>query len=215
MKALGMSVPKRRQLRQPSGRNLQVYRDVRELGETQAAVALRHGVTQERVSQICRQVERWLARCAQPTGDDGGPLADLILARKRYQQMFALAARELAKGDVELVTERVRQLGDERQVARTTRTEPLNPQWGKIVVVLTDRLRRLDAKLGPDEEWEFATFSPPQANVELNSSTTSSRAGFAEVNPRGGFSDQCDQNASEARSCEARQGPTRAVSAEK
>jgi len=173
MKPLRLKTVKRRRLRQPSGRNLQVYHEVRELGVAQAEAAARHGVTQERVSQICRQVERWLARSQQPHGSDDLGRAELHLERRRCQALYAAAFHELAKGDQSLLTQRVQTRGHEKRTVETTRQQPLNPQWAKLVAALSQRLAKLDAALGPDEEETLMPHWTPQALSELKSSSSS------------------------------------------
>jgi len=51
----------RRRRRPPSKRNLEIHRAVRVDGEGQADVAILNGLSQSRVSAICRQVDRWRA----------------------------------------------------------------------------------------------------------------------------------------------------------
>ena len=63
----GNSVPTARARPRPSERNLQIYEAVRLHGETQAAVAAVLGLSQRRVSTICRQVEIWRPSSRRPT----------------------------------------------------------------------------------------------------------------------------------------------------
>ncbi len=151
MRETKMDAAKARRIRRPSERNLRVFEQVRQLGRTQAEVAAEYGISQERVSQICRQIDRWWARTHAEPGRDRRR-AELLLARRRFERIFTHAARELAKENIALVTQRtVWRAGDQARREETTRTQPQSPQWGKIVLATSRHLARLDAQLGPDD----------------------------------------------------------------
>jgi hypothetical protein len=50
-----------RRRRRPSERNLKIYEQVHVIGNDQSALAAEHGISQPRISAICRQVQRWLS----------------------------------------------------------------------------------------------------------------------------------------------------------
>jgi hypothetical protein len=158
---------KARRMRRPSERNLQVFEQVRFLGETQAAVAARHGVSQERVSQICLQIDRWWAR-THATGEEvDRRRADMLLTRRRLAHLFKRAARELAKESVALVKERTWVEDGQTRKETTSTQQPLNPQWGKLVLQVSKQLARLDAQFGPDD----ASFPAPVVRVPAAAAT--------------------------------------------
>jgi hypothetical protein len=153
-----------RRVRQPSERNLQVFEAVRTEGRSQVEVARQYGLSQPRVAQICQQIDRWWARLRALGAGRDARRAELLLARRRYERILATASRHLAQNEVTLATEKTRHEGGQVLRTRTLRTEPVDPQWGRIVVWVSDRLARLDAELGPDDDEvlnSFTSYSEP------------------------------------------------------
>jgi hypothetical protein len=86
-----MSEIKRRR-REPSYRNLQIYHEVAYLRRTQTAVAPEIGVSQRRISEICRQVRRWVDRIVPPEDffTEEGQRLHLAIAHERIRLRQAL-----------------------------------------------------------------------------------------------------------------------------
>jgi hypothetical protein len=66
-----------RRARQPSRRNLELYHEIAGEGRLQVEVAARLGISQPRVAQLCRQVERWIERTLPA---EVGPMVQLAAA---------------------------------------------------------------------------------------------------------------------------------------
>lgn len=86
--------------RQPSPRNVEVHDHVRLLNQSQEEVALRYGLTQARVSQICTQVQDWREwvderPAGQPSLDERRRIARRLF-RRNYEQIYALVIKNLA-----------------------------------------------------------------------------------------------------------------------
>ncbi|MEX2173398.1 MAG: hypothetical protein WD872_03495 [Pirellulaceae bacterium] len=140
-----------RRKRQPSERNLQIYEQVRMLGQSQTAVAQRHGLSQRRVSQICQQTDRWRG---QPTVRADGQQsagesrqANRLLVRRRYEQLYVMAVRQMLREREALVTERRVERDGKTTVQRTSQRLPVNPQWLKIAGNASRQIAKLDREI--------------------------------------------------------------------
>ncbi len=96
----------------PSERNQLIFREVRVLGHSQAGVAQRFGVSQVRVSQICRQVDRWQAWVAahrRPPADQAQQeRLNLLADRERCERIYLAAVGRILRSEERLITERTR-----------------------------------------------------------------------------------------------------------
>jgi hypothetical protein len=133
---------------------MQIYEDVRVQRERQEDVAARHSLTQQRVSEICSQVEKW--RQWQASAPDyEATLANerrlrLLAARQREETVLLVALKQAAAERETLVTERRLTTAQGTQVTRTEKVLPTNPAWLKIVQSASQTLTRMNAKLGVD-----------------------------------------------------------------
>jgi len=73
----------------PSPRNLEIYRDVRLLGRTQAEAAAGRNISRRRVGQIVRQVDEWRSA----TGGRAHKDVERRLARERLEEVYAASMR--------------------------------------------------------------------------------------------------------------------------
>jgi len=73
----------------PSPRNLEIYRDVRLLGWTQAEAAAGRNISRRRVGQIVRQVDEWRSA----TGGPAHKYVERRLARERLEEVYAASMR--------------------------------------------------------------------------------------------------------------------------
>ena len=81
--------PEPRGLPTPSPRNLEIYRDVRLLGRTQAEAAAGRNISRRRVAQIVRQVDEWRSA----TGGLAHKHIERRLARERLEEVYAASMR--------------------------------------------------------------------------------------------------------------------------
>jgi hypothetical protein len=91
--------------RKPSPRCLKIYEAVRVRNEPQLSVACEHDVSQQRVSAICRQVERWLRQDNphQPQADEQRR-TERWLARRRLEEVHGWSLQGLARSGKTLQT---------------------------------------------------------------------------------------------------------------
>jgi hypothetical protein len=133
---------------------LQIYEEARVRGERQEDVAARHGLTQQRVSEICAQVERWRQSLAS-TPDYEAIDADerrrrLLAARQREETILLVALRQAVAERDTIVSERRVTTAEGTQVTRTEKVMPVNPQWLKIAQAASQSLTRMNESLGVD-----------------------------------------------------------------
>lgn len=154
-------------MRVPSQRDQQIFAQVEGLGRLQIEVAAEFGVTQSRVSQICKRVAAWRAR-ARPR--ETGELSrreqaqlDRYLDRLRLEETFKLSMREFHKSSQPLVTVRERVKGGEVEfIETTTRQRAANVQCLKTAMKSQEQLGKLSERelpvdsaedSGKDLEW--------------------------------------------------------------
>jgi hypothetical protein len=140
--------------RMPSSRNMQIYEEVRLLGQRQEDVALKHGVNQKRISQVCQQVDRWLD-WVQASPDRERIEAEqrrqiLLDVRKRNEQLMLVALRHATGGGQRLVSERRLTKGSETTIDRTERELPTDSAWLRIAYKASNNIARISQKLGID-----------------------------------------------------------------
>ncbi|MCI0360240.1 MAG: hypothetical protein L0211_17320 [Planctomycetaceae bacterium] len=148
-----------RDRRKPSPRNMQIYEEVRLSGQRQAEVAARHGLNQQRVSQICQQVDRW-RQWAAASPDYEAIEAEqrrqrLLAARKRHEQVLLLALRQAVQPSQSLVTERRVTDKHGTSVSRTEKVIPTSAAWAGLVFKASSSVAQLSEKLGVDVESNF------------------------------------------------------------
>jgi len=148
----GTLLPRAR--RRPSARNMQIYEEARVRRERQEDVAARHSLTQQRVSEICAQVEAWYQWQASAPDYEAVEANEqrqrLLAARQREETVLLLARRQAAAERETLVSERRVTTARGTDVTRTEKVLPTNPAWLKIVQAASQTLLRINAKLGVD-----------------------------------------------------------------
>ena len=154
-------------LRVPSQRDQQIFAQVEGLGRLQTEVAAEFGLTQSRVSQICKRVGVWRAR-ARPR--ETGELSrreqaqlDMYLDRLRLEEIYKQSMREFHKSSQPLVTVRERVKGGEVEfIETTTRGRAANVQFLKAAMKAQEQLGKLSQRelpvdraedSGKDVEW--------------------------------------------------------------
>jgi hypothetical protein len=175
--------PRARQ--KPSARNMQIYDLVRVQNERQERVAARFGVNQQRVSQICRQVEAW-RQWLESVPDYEARVADerrriLLTARLREEKLLLLALQRAVEPAETLVTERTMTSPAGTKVDRYEKVLPANPAWLKFAAQSAQRVARLGERLGVDVESSDVTEQIDElltqiaaSSAELNEGATSS-----------------------------------------
>jgi hypothetical protein len=118
--------------RQPSPRNVEIFCRVRQQGERQEDVAREFGLTQARVSQICTQVQAWREWADERrSGEESRAALRRLardLARQRNEQIYILVAQGLAK-------------------------KPLDRQWLKLAIKVSDKMQDLEEDLPPEKRF--------------------------------------------------------------
>ena len=150
--------PARRAQRAPSERNLQVYEAVGLRGQGQAAVAGQFGLSQQRVSQICRQVDEWRA-AATPTDRSAED-------RHAHRAPIAAAAARAAAGvddrrvrapRLPMVVERRGERSGQTWRETITRDSPRSGPWIRLAVRISGLLLQLDlepqSQPADDQAW--------------------------------------------------------------
>jgi hypothetical protein len=148
----------------PSQRNLEIYEEVHVKGKSQLEVGAFRGLSQSRVSAICRQVARW--RGAHESSELGEPQgaskvrAERWLTRRRLEEVYGWTLRGLESSGQSLVSH-VTQDRDDGPTRRTiTRKEQnLNVQWAKVARATVNDLHKL-AELDEPE-------APPDTRPQL------------------------------------------------
>jgi len=133
---------------------MQIYEEVRLLGQRQEDVAQKHGVNQKRISQVCQQVDRWLD-WVQTSPDRERIEAEqrrqiLLDERKRNEQLMLVALHHATRGGQRLVTERRLTKGCEKTIDRTERELPTDSAWLRIAYKASNNIARISQKLGVD-----------------------------------------------------------------
>ena len=123
-----------RQPPQPSPRNFAIFEEVIGLGRTQQEVAQRLGVSQSRVSQICRQVQRWFNQLLAAPGNDEE-------RRQRFHTQRCLLRRRREFLYAEAIDGLIREL-ESRGTTRTGKV--LNPGWIRAAMSISERLHQMD-----------------------------------------------------------------------
>lgn len=133
---------------------MQIYEDVCVLGQRQADVAARHGLIQQRVSQICRQVDEWhesLTGAPDFEAIEADERRRLLLAARQREEMILVTALRQAVAEREtIVSERRVTTAEGTQVTRIEKAVPVNPQWLKVARASSQALTQINEKLGPD-----------------------------------------------------------------
>jgi hypothetical protein len=147
-----------RRLRPPSDRDLEVYKRTQIEGQRQWQVAQDRGLDPSRVSQIVKQVERWLAAGGCPTDPAVREHADrqrLSRARHKLRLTRAIerAAWAMEAPPYPVTTTRRRWVGDtEVWREETTRESPsVNLPAVRLLLRATDALHKLESQSELDE----------------------------------------------------------------
>ncbi|MDX1944936.1 MAG: hypothetical protein SFU86_05980 [Pirellulaceae bacterium] len=139
----------KRPRRTPSARNLRIHGEVCQLRRGQAEVARRHGLSQQRVGQICAQVTAWLAE-ESPTN----PLAQARgwrgVLREQLAQLFAWACREFESSRQSVTIERRGRRNGREWSETITRESLSSPLWLRFALRISELQARLETAL-PDD----------------------------------------------------------------
>ncbi len=148
----GTLLPRAR--RRPSARNMQIYEDSRVKGERQEDVAARHGLTQQRVSAICSQVQAWYQWQASAPDYEAIEANEqrlrLLAALQREETVLVVALRQAVRERETLVTERLETTAKGTATTRTEKVVPIDPTWLKIAQSASLRVLRIKERLGVD-----------------------------------------------------------------
>jgi hypothetical protein len=132
----------------PSQRNLEIYEEVHVKGKSQLEVGAFRGLSQSRVSAICRQVARW--RGGQEPGDLGEPQgaakvrAGRWLTRRRLEEVYGWTLRGLESSGQSQVSQVTRSRDDGPTWRITQRKEQnFNVQWAKVARATVNDLHKL------------------------------------------------------------------------
>jgi hypothetical protein len=147
--------PKPRRRGAPSERDQHIYLDYQTTGRTQADLAADHGLTQCRISQIIRRVEKWLADEPVPrstshvpsSGDEASPTCNVELEtcnadrqrldsamQLRYMSFVCREAIRQFQADRLTITTKKGSRGETQIDETTERREPKNLQCLKIIL---------------------------------------------------------------------------------
>jgi hypothetical protein len=134
---------------QPTARDLEIYKQVCRGRTSQAVIAEQFHLTQQRVSQICQQVDQWLAP----------QIADRVLALKaRHTQKLEAVWQEAMGGFArsQEPAETVTEDSDGKGVSRVTRGQAGNPAFLAQARGALDDIRRIWGMNEPEVRMEGA-----------------------------------------------------------
>jgi len=138
--------------RRPSERNLRIHELVCLRHERQEDVAAQYGLTQQRVSAICSQVQAWdkwqLASPDFEALEADQRRQQLLECRARDETVLVLALRGAVAERKSLVSTKRVTTAEGVQETRTERGVPGNPAWLKIVRGSSQSIARINAELG-------------------------------------------------------------------
>ena len=138
----------RSRARRPSQRNLEIYEAVHVKGKSQLEVGAFRGLSQSRVSAICRQVARWRGE-HEPSelGEPQGAVkvrAERFLTRRRLEEVYGWTLRGLESSGQSLVSQVTRSRDDGPTWRITQRKEQnFNVQWAKVARATVNDLHKL------------------------------------------------------------------------
>ena len=138
----------RSRVRRPSQRNLEVYEEVHVKGKSQLEVAALRGLSQSRVSAICRQVARWRgehepSELGEPQGAER-VRAERFLTRRRLEEVYGWTLRGLAVSGETRKTYVTHMRGEETERrVMTSRERDFNVQWAKVARATVNDLHKL------------------------------------------------------------------------
>jgi hypothetical protein len=116
--------------RRPSQRDLDIAAAVRVQGRRHADVAAEFGLTRRRVSQICRQIEKWHLNIPSwergEVDEEQRSQPDRILQRDQLTEIYGAALRAYARSEQPLVTVRRGKRGEQRWSDRSQRQQRLD-----------------------------------------------------------------------------------------
>ena len=116
--------------RRPSQRDQDIAAAVRVQGRRQVEVAAEFGLTRRRVSQICRQIEKWHANIPSwergEVDEEQRSQPDRILQRDQLTEIYGAALRAYARSEQPLVTVRRGKRGEQRWSDRSQRQQRLD-----------------------------------------------------------------------------------------
>jgi hypothetical protein len=148
----------------PSPRDQQIYLDYQSTGKSQTDLATQYGLTQCRISQIIRRVERWVQsstfKVQGPQHGDStwnlepGTLNAAAFARRLEYERLSLACREAIRHFREPqknVTHKTGTRGNTAIDETTERTLPPNLQCLKVLLQANAQLSRLEKQVAAEQ----------------------------------------------------------------
>lgn len=163
----GGSRPYRRALPTPSERNLRVHAAACLDGQKQAAVAEQFGLSQQRVSKICQQVEAWreAANPSDPAASDRRRVERQRL-RQRLEQLWAWTAHEYERSRQPIVVERRGVRNGQTWSETTQRDSGRGEFWIRCAANISRLMLQFDLAASPDgDEARLAQFSAQAAEL--------------------------------------------------
>ena len=147
------SSPRRKQPA-PSARNQQIYLDYQTAGCRQTDLAAKYGLTQCRISQIIRRVEKWLHATFDFRPSTFDHSARQALERRLQHDRASAVAREAMrhfKDQQKSITHKSGTRADKQIDETTERLLPPNLQCLKVVLQANAQLSRLDKQLAEEQ----------------------------------------------------------------
>jgi hypothetical protein len=139
--------------KRPSERNLRIADEVRVGGRTQSEVAADFGISQRRVSQICRQVEQWFASPGWLRGETCGQDEERAmeeLTRRQLAEIYGRAMRAYARSERVLVTRRNGERKEgERWSETSEREQRLDTGSLRVALRAIEQRARIDKRSTP------------------------------------------------------------------
>jgi hypothetical protein len=153
-----------RKKRAPNARDQQILVEYRTQGRTQAAIADDNGISQRRVSEIVRRVERWRANLIPKQENqldyEEQQRLDRCLARERSQALFDRGLRGFDQAPKTLTTKRKGQRDGKPFEEETIREVAPSPQFLRLATQASRELSRLSdqpppprAEVSQQQDW--------------------------------------------------------------
>src|SRR5262245_50977562 len=139
----------------PSARDQQIYLDYQTSAKLQSELAKQYDLTQCRISQIIRRVEKWLCAAPDELSETSDPLARQRLRSRLQFELLTTAARHALRHFQEqqkTVTHKKGTRGGKEIDETTERLLPPSIQCLKVVLQANNQLSRLEKQPAPDAE---------------------------------------------------------------
>jgi hypothetical protein len=178
----------------PSERNLRIYEAVRLHGRTQQQLARETGLSQGRVSQICRQVAAWrdAAACAvgaSPPDAAHRAQVERQLLKRQLEQVCRTALAQLERQRQPLVTERHVRRGTASWTEIIRRDQRPDARWIKIAARASNLILELDDRQADQMQEDAARLAAlvRQAQQVMDQQRAEAGNSAASGGPRNGY----------------------------